>query len=414
MGPLFWALPAIFLVYNLYRAYNLFCNYLIARRIGLPVILIPVGWQDDWWLLSIDSLRWIERLPSIFSYWYKLSHFAWAQEYRYKPHQQYGDAFVICSPAGIELMINDPEAVVEISAQHKAWLKPQPVYLVFDIYGPTVLSVNGEEWQRHRRITNPTFRESNNNLVWTESLKQARQMLDARINQHQSKATVDEFRKDSVLIALHVLSAAGFGHSYDFSGGLRQVPEGHKQSFSDALMYLLTNILPLAIFSDIKAPKWLLPAKITRLLECKEDFRLYLKETIAYTRATTQGGGGGQSADLVSALVEADEAAKREQKTTNAYGGKPMHLTDDELNGNLFIFNLAGFETTANALSYTFPYLARSPQVQEWVSEEIDAVMQGSSGDGDLDYETAFPQLIRCLAVMVRHRNILSAARWTQ
>ena len=402
MGPLFWAPLSIIIVYNLYRAYNLFCNYLIARKLGVPIIIIPVGWQDDWWLLSCESFRWITRLPSFLSYWYTFSHVAWAQEERWKPHRKYGDVFVICSPVANELMVNDPEATVEISAQWKAWLKAEPVYSVFNVYGPCVMSVNGEEWQRHRRITNPAFRESNNQLVWTESLKQARQMLEARVNQHGSKATIDEFRKDSVLIALHVLSAAGFGHNHDFSGGLRQVPEGHKQSFSDALMYLLGNIFGLAIFANIKGPKWLMPAKITQLHETKEDFRLYLKESVAYNRATTQGGGGGQSADLVSALVEANEAAKREQKNTSAYGGKPMHLTDDELFGDIFLFDLAGFETTAGALNYTFPFLARCPEVQEWVSEEIDAVVKASSGD-DLDYAAAFPQLVRCLALMVRH-----------
>lgn len=77
-----------------------------------------------------------------------------------------------------------------------------------------------------------------------------------------------------------------------------------------------------------------------------------------------------------------------------------MHMTDDELYGNLYVFNLAGFETTANALTYTMPFLARNPEIQAWVGEEIDRVIKTGSQQ-EWSYEAAFPALVRCLAVMV-------------
>ena len=77
-----------------------------------------------------------------------------------------------------------------------------------------------------------------------------------------------------------------------------------------------------------------------------------------------------------------------------------MHLTDEEMFGNLYVFNLAGFETTANALTYTMPFLARQPEIQDWVSEEIDVVIK-TGAEHEWVYESAFPNLVRCLAVMV-------------
>ena len=61
------------------------------------------------------------------------------------------------------------------------------------------------------------------------------------------------------------------------------------------------------------------------------------------------------------------------------------------------MFNLAGFETTSTTLSFTIPYLAANPTLQDWVREEVDSV----SRNGKLtSYEDAFPLLPRTLSLM--------------
>lgn len=73
-------------------------------------------------------------------------------------------------------------------------------------------------------------------------------------------------------------------------------------------------------------------------------------------------------------------------------------LTDKELVANLFLFTLASFDTTANALSYAIAMLAIYPEWQDWIGEEIDAL---SADQDNLTYED-FTKLPRCLALMVR------------
>ena len=85
-----------------------------------------------------------------------------------------------------------------------------------------------------------------------------------------------------------------------------------------------------------------------------------------------------------------------------------LYLTEDEIAGNLFIFTAAGFDTTSNTLGYAITLLAVYPEWQNWIQAEIDAVLRspqgGQSKDASLpDYSTAFPKLVRCLAVMVRY-----------
>ena len=51
---------------------------------------------------------------------------------------------------------------------------------------------------------------------------------------------------------------------------------------------------------------------------------------------------------------------------------KDKKLTVEEITGHAITFILAGYETTANALSYVSYLLALNPHVQEKLQEEID------------------------------------------
>ena len=56
--------------------------------------------------------------------------------------------------------------------------------------------------------------------------------------------------------------------------------------------------------------------------------------------------------------------------------GAKNELTDTHLICNSIVFMLAGYETTAVALSFTSYLLALSPHVQEKLQEEIDTYLE--------------------------------------
>lgn len=64
----------------------------------------------------------------------------------------------------------------------------------------------------------------------------------------------------------------------------------------------------------------------------------------------------------------------------------------------VFVFNFAGHDTTAHTLTFATFFLAANPDVQDWVSEEINHVM-GNRRPEDWVYSD-FTSLKRCLAVM--------------
>ena len=81
-------------------------------------------------------------------------------------------------------------------------------------------------------------------------------------------------------------------------------------------------------------------------------------------------------------------------------GSHQEGLTEEEVYGNVFVFNFAGHDATANSLAIGICLLATRPDIQDWIAEEINAVLTGVKSE-DSSYEATFSRLPRCLAVVV-------------
>ena len=240
----------------------------------------------------------------------------------------------------------------------------------------------GAEWQRHRKITTPPFNERNSGLVWNESLRQARDMLKewSECNKNGTNSTIH----DTITLALYVLTSAGFGMSYSFKPDSDNLPAGHTLSYRDALAGVISNIIPILIFPLNFFTLPYMPPRVRRIGTAITEFKAYMTEMVSQERklVTKRDVGTG---NLISSLVRASDQA-------NEYA-----LTDSEILGNLFFYNLAGHESTANTLAFAIHLLAVYPTYQDWLHEEINRVL----GDQEtLNYEDCFPQLKRCLATM--------------
>jgi len=95
----------------------------------------------------------------------------------------------------------------------------------------------------------------------------------------------------------------------------------------------------------------------------------------------------------MSVLIRAVDSSQQDGKGRSS-------LSNEEIYGNLFIYNLAGHDTTANTLIYAITLLSMEDKWQDWIREEIALVIGKDAKFEDLQYEKAFPQLNRCLALM--------------
>lgn len=393
MATILTVLISIISAYFIYRFLNFIRNYLEARRIGLPILLSPVSWQDPLWPLIGPQLEPLKNLP--LCGWITYSSIGWTLHDRYKTHERLGPVFAIVSPRKTDIFVCDPETCKELLSSWRVWVKPPDVYRLFDIFGKNVDSVNGDDWQRHRKLAAYGFKESISHTVWEESLRQGVEICTDWSS--KSEVLMSKVGRDFGIVAMNVLSASGFGKRYDFGddAGLQKPDPGHQLSYGQALRTILDNILATVLFDSLVAPDWLLPGKLRELKLATKELRSYMQEKITEERDNL-AAGAGEKANLAAVLVRANEKEK-EVKDLSVRGV----LTDSELLGNLFIFGVAGHETTATAFSFSLPLLAANPETQTWVAEEVDNVF-----GKDQEYSRAFPRLVRCMAVMVNPLSI--------
>jgi cytochrome P450 len=121
------------------------------------------------------------------------------------------------------------------------------------------------------------------------------------------------------------------------------------------------------------------PRGLLRMVLRQSDRLLY--QVIRERRA---GGGGGGRTDVLSLLLEARDE-----------DGQPM--SDEELRDELVTLVLAGHETTANQLAWTFERLVRFPDAYDRLRE---AVRSDSRADGDAYIEATIYEGMRARPVI--------------
>ena len=94
-------------------------------------------------------------------------------------------------------------------------------------------------------------------------------------------------------------------------------------------------------------------------------------DAIIYGMIAERRAAAGDRGDLLSMLLMA-------QDEEDDGGG----MTDEQVRDEAMTLFLAGHETTANALTWTWYLLSESPEVEARLHEEIDRVLQRPAADG--------------------------------
>lgn len=267
-------IPIAFCAYLAYllvvKAINFRKNYLDAKRSGLPIVLAPV-WPL--WPLYLAAEKFItpilRRVPVIKDQlWLDVCPGDWVWDQRYSVFQKLGcDTFIIVTPYKNAVYTCDASAINQITTRRADFPKPVEVYGTINTYGNNVVTAEGSEWRRHRKVTAPPFSEKNNHVVWKESLYQARNMLQQWTGPDGAgKKTWDNISTDAMRLSLHIISRAGFnvrclwpGVDDEDVNAIKEgamstaiIPAGHKMSYVDAMSTLLHRMIVIFLM-----PQWL-------------------------------------------------------------------------------------------------------------------------------------------------------------
>ncbi|THH31054.1 hypothetical protein EUX98_g3138 [Antrodiella citrinella] len=233
----------------------------------------------------------------------------------------------IISFAATFFVVADPGAIKEITASRQRFPKPVEMYKGLQFFGNNIVVSEAEEWKRYRKICGPSFSEPNNKLVWDETVKIVHDLFD----------NVWGSRKE--IVYEHALEVT-------MPDTLHTVSDGF-------IVKLLT-------------PKWAVPYKkrFRQVIFAFEELERHMHEMIDSRRNAEKKE---ERYDLLSSLLDANDDPTDGQSK----------LTDQELLANIFIFLIAGHETTAHSLCFSFGLLALYQDEQDRAYQEIQKALPG-------------------------------------
>jgi hypothetical protein len=283
-ASLLTVLVAIFLTVVIRPLYSLIANRKSARASNLPYIIVPFFfWNKLWRAFQVPVLALSQLiLPKSWSnsFHLQLTHPDFTYNLGWQLHEQLGESFIIVTPETNFFCTAEPEVISRICAEREIFPKPIDMYEMTDIYGKNVLTMEGGEWRRHRRVVG-ILGEKSVRGVWKESLWQAQEMVEYwnRVDESDEKGPkktvgtlVNEMARDTMRLSLYVISRAGFNVRCVWPGreresnseGLMSATEikgNHKMSYVASLETLLHSLVAV-----ITLPIWLLGKSLQYLM----------------------------------------------------------------------------------------------------------------------------------------------------
>lgn len=268
-----------------------------------------------------------------------------------KRFDRYGDAYLARNPDGGLYVFRHPDHVREVlSTKASSFSKQHTAFTQLSrILGDGLLTSDGDTWTRQRRMIGPAFSPARiaeyGAVMVEETLATVREWSAAAAGQPRN------INDDMTNLTLRVVSRALFGH--DVSENDIQIVARAMHEFQRSLS------------SPDFLPAWIpLPAR--KRLEANAAALDALMYRLIRERREKPRGEGAK--DLLEMLVTAVD--------TESSDGK-RQLTIEEVRDQLVTLFLAGHETTAHALSWTFLCLAQNPDVELKLHREIDDELQG-------------------------------------
>ncbi|TEY81017.1 hypothetical protein BOTCAL_0035g00100 [Botryotinia calthae] len=270
------AIPVAIVIWS---AQSLAHNRAKARAIGLPYLVRWTSPMNPFWLLYGSSIVRLcrrfgiasENLTRIYSH-------GWEANKRSQIHIDYGDAFILAHPGGVQLCVADASLIYEILQRCTDFRRNMEEMAVLNVYGKNLSTTDDQEWQQHRKMTTVTFTERNNELVWQQSLAQANGMLEYWTQNEQQP--IRSTHQDTKTFTLNDLAAALFNQVYPFEkpeAGKTHSHEGDKSyQYRESLSTILSSIIQIFVFGEQGLKAWWTPKSFKHAAKAMDDFRSYI------------------------------------------------------------------------------------------------------------------------------------------
>lgn len=247
------------------------------------------------------------------------------------------------------LLINHPDDIEDVLVNHpRKFIKGRVLQANKRVFGRGLLTSEGDFWLRQRRLVQPAFHRAriagyaSTMVEYTERLMHEWQDGEER-----------DIHKEMMRLTLQIVGKTLFDADVEHDA----------QDVGKSLELLLE--LGADFRRTLFVPQWLPTPTNVRKERAIRQIEKVLYRMIAEKRASGRDAG-----DLLSMLLAAqDEDGSR--------------MTDKQLRDEAITLFLAGHETTANALSWTWWLLAQNPAAEAKLHAELRTVLAGRAPSFD-------------------------------
>jgi len=257
--------------------------------------------------------------------------------------RKYGDLFYYRAGWLQVYFLNDPELIEAVLVRkYQFVLKDRVVQNSKWFFGEGLLTNEGESWLRQRRLSQPAFHRERIAAYADIMTGHAEQMLSS-----WQDGQIRDIHQDMMQLTLRIVVRALFNVEPEEIGKI-----------SSAMNVLMRNTVGLRLLLPPIARFLPVPAMIA--------FRRAVRQldAIVYRIIAARRESERDTGDLLSMLMQArDEDGSR--------------MSDKQLRDEVMTFLLAGHETTALALSWTWHLLAQNSAAEGNLHGELDRVLAG-------------------------------------
>ena len=277
--------------------------------------------------------------------------------------RKYGDIVYFGLGSNHWVMLNDADAIEQVLQKEAANFTKSTGYERFKlIVGNGLLASEGEVWKKQRRLMSWTFSSKHIERIHKVMVQETRELLD----RWKTKDQID-LADEMNLVTLQVISVGLFGRNQlSVAGDIRE-------SLKHILEYLQTTkhlwiqlfLLPFPFKNKkelaLKIERSLPFASSRRFFKSIQTIDNIVNSMILERKAKAEGS------NFLDAMIQATDSEDQSQMTN-------QQLRDEVVN-----MLIAGHETTANALTWTWHQLLKYPEVLKKVREEVEASIAGEA-----------------------------------
>ncbi|CCA68436.1 hypothetical protein PIIN_02300 [Serendipita indica DSM 11827] len=302
------------------------------------------------------------------------------------------------------LLTNSIEVLREV-ASDPLWFKPDWSLIVAAYWGHNIVSANGQDWKRQRRIIQPAFNPRAYKQTWNEAQRFYQEMLRTENwpTTTGNHISIEDMRNHSQRLALCVILSIGFGIPVSWDKSPKTL-DG-RMMLEEPIRVQAENLVLTFLM-----PRWMLRIPTKHIQ--------YVRQSLVSLRDWFNGTLAARKAKIADLLELVDKDIDSEHLPGDVFSRIVLasqadaknNLLDSEIIGNVWILYFAGHETTAGSIAATLTLLAGFQTEQDQVYEEIAQIIK-SSDDGMLHFED-YESLIKTRCAFVEATRMYPPAQW--